>query len=94
MTNGTQLPVPDLPTPITTPDPVEEDPSQLPVEPELDPANPAKPLSVSGLRVSTTISNRIRSFHAATRLRFVANRQFMRAATFRWPNIKASSLPI
>ena len=93
MTNGTHLPVPDLPTPITTPDPVEEDPSQLPVEPELDPANPAKPLSVAGSRVSRTIPNRIRSLHTATRLRVVANRQFMRAATFRWPNIKASVLP-
>lgn len=93
MTSNTNPPTPDLPTPITTPDPVESDPSQLPVEPELDPANPARPLNVSGLWVPRAISNRFRSLHTATRLRFMANRQFMRAAAFRWPNTSATSLP-
>lgn len=92
MTNGTTLPIPDLPTPITTPDPVESDPSQLPVEPELDPANPANPLSVKSLLMPKKISDRMRFFHAATALRFMANRQFMRAAAFRWPTAKASML--
>ncbi|HUD34959.1 MAG TPA: hypothetical protein VMR43_18495 [Variovorax sp.] len=91
MANGTNLPVPDLPTPITTPDPVESDPSQLPVEPELDPASPTKPLSMVSL-VSRNISDRVRSLHTATALRFMANRQFMRAASFQWPSAKASIL--
>lgn len=90
MTNGSNLPAPDLPTPITTPDPVESDPSQLPVEPELDPANPAKPLSVASFFMPRKISGRVRLFHTATALRFMANRQFMRAAAFRWPTAKAS----
>lgn len=90
MTNGTSLPIPDLPTPITTPDPVESDPSQLPVEPELDPANPTNPLSVKSAMTSGMLSSRIRSFHSAVKLRFTANRQFMRAAAFRWPNAKES----
>jgi hypothetical protein len=92
MTNGSSLPAPDLPTPITTPDPVESDPSQLPVEPELDPANPAKPMSVAGFLIPRKITNRARLLHTATALRFMANRQFMRAAAFRWPTAKASIL--
>jgi len=90
MTNGTSLPIPDLPTPITTPDPVESDPSQLPVEPELDPAKPTNPLSVKSGITSSMLSNRMRSFHAAMKLRFTANRQFMQAAAFRWPAVRAS----
>ena len=93
MTNGTSLPIPDLPTPITTPDPVESDPSQLPVESELDPASPANPLSVKSARSVATaglFSSRIRSFHSAVKLRFTANREFMRVAAFRWPNVKES----
>ena len=85
------FPAPDLPTPITTPDPVESDPTQLPVEPELDPANPARPLSFTNLFAAMKAPGRARSFHAATALRFLANRQFMRAAAFRWPTIKAST---
>lgn len=92
MTNGSNFPAPDLPTPITTPDPVESDPSQLPVEPELDPANPAKPLSVASFRIPKKITDRVRLLHTATALRFMANRQFMRAAAFRWPMAKASML--
>lgn len=91
MTNESTLPVPDLPTPITTPDPVESDPSQLPVEPELDPANPANPLSVASF-MPRRIASRVRLLPAAATLRFMANRQFMRAASFRWPNAKVPML--
>jgi hypothetical protein len=90
MAHGSDLPVPELPTPITTPDPVESDPSQLPVEPELDPASPTKPLSVAGFLMAKTIVGGTRLLHTATALRFRANRQFMRAASFRWPDAKAS----
>lgn len=92
MTNGTTPPIPDLPTPITTPDPVESDPSQLPVEPELDPSSPSNPLSVRSAIPSGSLSSRIRSFHSAMKLRFTANRQFMRAAAFRWPDSRRPTL--
>ena len=87
---STTLPAPDLPTPITLPDPVESDPTQLPVEPELDPANPARPLSLSGLLTTLRTSTRMRLSPHAMTTRFTANRLFMRAATFRWPTVNAS----
>jgi hypothetical protein len=89
MTNIADLPTPDLPTPIT-PDPTETDPSQLPVEPELDPSIPADAKRSSTVVLRDRVASRVGSLHTAMALRFMANRQFMRAAAFRWPGTKAS----
>jgi hypothetical protein len=90
MTNGNDLPIPDLPTPITTPDPTEVDPSQLPVEPELDPASPTRPLGVSSFAEQSGICIPKGLVHSEVALSFRANRQFMPAAAFRWPHATAS----
>jgi hypothetical protein len=60
-----------------------------PIHPN-DPASPTKPLSVAGFLMAKTIVGGTRLLHTATALRFRANRQFMRAASFRWPDAKAS----
>jgi hypothetical protein len=93
MTNGSDLPIPDLPTPITTPDPTEEDPSLLPVEPELDPASPTRPLGVSSFADHSQISIQAGLVHSELALHFRANRQFMPAAAFRWPSTTSSVMP-
>jgi hypothetical protein len=93
MQNIPDMPTPDLPTPIT-PDPTETDPSQLPVEPELDPAaNPSTAPRLSVAPSQARIASRSGFLHTAMALRFRANRQFMRAAAFRWPGTKASFIP-
>ncbi len=61
----------DLPTPITP----DEAPGHMPVEPDQGPLNPAVP----------PLDPERPFVPERSVLHFVANRSFMRAASFRWP---------
>ncbi|RZL56719.1 MAG: hypothetical protein EOP70_06025 [Variovorax sp.] len=73
--------VPDLPTPIT---PDGTPPSELPVEPD-EGAGALISVKVDAIRIRPDSTVKI-----ATELHFMANRQFMSAAAFRWPRTSAS----
>jgi hypothetical protein len=73
--------IPDLPTPIT---PDRPSPSDLPVEPD---AGIGLTLAENSDSIRIGVSGSLRT---GTALHFMANRQFMHAATFRWPYTPSS----
>ena len=72
--------IPDLPTPIT---PDGSPPSEMPVEPD-DGVGTMLSADAASIRIRST-----GALKTGTHLHFMANRQFMSAAAFRWPGTSA-----